>query len=141
MDYNYKQTNLSKAIFGGLFAGLIACGAAQIFNVIFRYITDYEPSEMINVQTLIFAPILVCVIAGIIYFMLTKFVKQGKLIYQILFIILTIVFVLVGFNANLKEGPHDTKLFRELHTCIIIILGIVTVFVLPYVTKHDVMNE
>ena len=141
MDYNYKQTNLSKAIFGGLFAGLIACAAAEIFNIIFRLSTGFSSATFINVETLIFAPVIFCVIAGILYFILTKFVKKGRLIYIVLFVLITVAGVVMGFMRHYtSSGPAFQKAL-VLHTGIVLIIGCTAAFVQPYVTKHDVLNE
>jgi hypothetical protein len=141
MDYNYKQTNLSKAIFGGLFAGLIACGISELYNIIFRYTTNYQPADLMNVETLIFAPVFFCVIAGIIYFILTKFSKKGRLIYTILFILITISVSFSALNMHLTESVLLIHQFRELFISIVIIIGVTATFILPYVTKHDALID
>jgi uncharacterized membrane protein len=141
MNYNYKQTNLSKALFGGLFAGLIASVATEIYNALFRYMTGFQPSDRINVEILIFEPILFCVIAGIFYFIATKFLNAGKVIYTVLFLLITAGLICLGLKIQIEGSDLLIQQFRELHTGVILIIGVIATFVLPYVTKHDVLNE
>ncbi len=139
---NYRQTNLSLAILGGLFAGLIASVGCEAYNVIFRYATHYDlATDSINVETLIFAPVLFSVIAGILYFIITKFIKGGKLIYTVLILLITLAVTFADFWVKLGSEFGNTAQLRELGLGIILIIGGIDTFVLPYVTKHDIMAE
>ncbi len=139
---NYKQTNLSLAILGGLFAGLIASVGCEIYNVIFRFATHYDrAADSINVETLIFAPVLFSVVSGILYFIITKFLKGGRVIYTVLILLITLAVAFADFWIKLGDEFGNIAELRELGLGIILIIGGVATFILPYVTKHDIMAE
>jgi hypothetical protein len=139
MDYEnfYIQTNLSKSIMAGLFAGILSSLASLAYDFIFRLITSFSLSPtIINVATIIFASLLLLLTSGIIYYVLTTFFKKaGEIIYIILFIALTLICANFALHYHRSPDAHLTLQFRELFLGIIIITGL-TSFLVPYFVKH-----
>ena len=77
MDYDYQQTNFSKAVLAGLFAGIAATLANLLYDYVYRDITSYWPSEIINVSSIIVATTLLLTVAGIIFHLFRQYIKTG----------------------------------------------------------------
>jgi 1-acyl-sn-glycerol-3-phosphate acyltransferase len=73
--------------------------------------------------------------------MITKSLNGGRIIYTFLFLLITLGLIFLGFRVQIEGSELLLRQFRELHTGSMVIIGGVGTFVLPYVTKHDVLNE
>src|SRR5437016_1321828 len=92
MDYEFRRPPLlTIALFAGLFTGILVAVVNLIYDFIYRAMTNYSFSEIINVTSLIFFLILLLIVAGFIYFLLKKFTKRGDIIFRAFYIIATIV--------------------------------------------------
>ncbi|OIR13295.1 hypothetical protein GALL_56800 [mine drainage metagenome] len=92
---------------------------------------------IINVATIIFASLIVLFTSGIIYYVLTTYLKKtGEVIYLAVFIILTVVCINVALHFQRSTDAHSLIQFRELLLGIVIITGLATFFV-PFLTKHE----
>ncbi len=137
MDYDYKQTGFSKILMTGLFTGIIATLLNLVYNYVYRSVTNLNPSEIINVSSLIFISVSVLLIAGFIYFLFVKYLKQGKIFYIILFLILTVLSIVVAFAFQRSSDPQISSQFRGLFIGVNLILGLSATFVIPYLSNHD----
>jgi asparagine N-glycosylation enzyme membrane subunit Stt3 len=119
-----NQSIFSKAILTGLFAGILATLACFIFEISFRVITQYEPSQYINVSSIIFIVNLILLTAGIVYYGLKKSFKRGSMFFLIL------SFITTAFCIWKSESFHrftDYKLsqeFSHLLSGILLIIGL-----------------
>lgn len=136
MEYNYNQTQLSKILFSGVFAGIIATVATLTFNFFYRMSTDYNESMVINVSSLIFGSLIILELCALIYLGLTSFMKNPSIIFLIVIIAIVALSILgtasVVHADNLVESTH----FRGLLMGIIIIFGICALSI-PYIIKHS----
>jgi len=137
MNYDYEQTEFSKALLSGLFAGILATLANLIYNFIFRGITEFNPSSIINVSSIIIVSVLVVTIAGIIFYLFNHHIKRGSIIFRIFFFALTVVAVYFSMQAPLSSDALVTKQFDELLAGIVVILGAFIVFYVPYLFDHE----
>src|SRR2546423_1005182 len=77
MNYEFKKFPfLTVALFAGVFTGFILGFVNLIFDLIYRGITDYSYSKIINALSIIILSVLLLLIAGLIYFFLVKYVKK-----------------------------------------------------------------
>lgn len=84
----------------GLFACIIITIANLIFNTIFRSITRFNPSQIVNVTSIIFVSILLSVVAGIFYYLLVPYAKKSTVLFSVLFIVLTVFVTYVAFTVT-----------------------------------------
>ena len=118
------QTPLSKSILAGLFAGILATMVCFVFEITYRMVTGYGPSDFINVSSIIFIVNLILLTAGIIYYGIKSAFKKGNLIFSLLSIATT------GFCIWKSESFHrftDYKLsleFSHLLSGILLIVGL-----------------
>ncbi len=136
-NYDYEQTEFSKSVLAGLFAGIFATFTNLIFNFGYRAITEYNPSELINVSSIIMCSIVIVTIAGIIFYFLHHHVKGGAILFRVIFIILTAISVYYAMQVQRSEDAIVSKQFQELLSGTIIILGAFIVFYIPYLYNHE----
>lgn len=139
MNFEYEQTEFSKSLLAGLFAGITATVLCLLFNAIIRYSIGFHLSEMINVSTIIFAMLILATLAGIVYYFFHHYIKKGGLLFQVLSVVLTALMVIGTQSVQRSSIPSLTIEFRELLTGIIIITALCVVFIIPYLYKHDIV--
>jgi len=136
-EYLPDQPYLAKAILAGVFAGIAATLGNLFYDLFFRAFTQFVPSQIINVATIIFATMLLFLVSGLLYFFSSNFLKQGMLVYIITFAILSILCFSWGLHINRSADPKITAHFRMLFLGIVSISGILATFFIPYLMKHQ----
>jgi hypothetical protein len=111
---------LLTGVFAG-FAGTILCLA---YNIIYRDDTGFLPSAIINVSSLIFAVNLLFVLIGITYFVCVRWLPKGDMVFEALFILLTILLLLATSGVHRSDDVVVNHEFKGLLSGIIIILGL-----------------
>lgn len=111
---------LLTGVFAG-FAGTILCLA---FNIFYRNDTGFLPSAIINVSSLIFAVNLLFVFIGLFYFACLRWLPKGDIVFEALFVLLTIVLLLATSGVRRSDDAVVNHEFRGLLSGIIIILGL-----------------
>ncbi len=137
MDYNYQQTQLSKSILAGVFAGLGATLFNLAYDYFYRDISGFTPSQIINVSSIIFGTMLLFTVAGYLHFLLKKFVPYGDAVYIILFAALTALCFYMGTHINRSSDPAEISQFRILFLGIEAVSGLAVAFLIPYLIKHE----
>ncbi len=136
-NYLPNQTLISKSLLAGVFAGIIATLSNLVYDFAVRTITEFSPSQIINVATIIFATMLFFSVCGLIYYWAGHFLKKGENVYVVVFTLLTAGCVWMGMHANRSTDPQVTANFRILLLGIIVISGLLATFYIPYLTKHS----
>ena len=139
MDYNYKQTPLSQAVFSGLFAGIIAALINLVYNYIVRDVTGFSPSSFINVSSIIFASVLLPVVAGVVFYFLNLWMKKrsAALLFTVVFTLLTTLVVVKGLFIQRSAIPTEIIDFRWLFTGVMLTIGGLITFCIPYLYRKD----
>ena len=140
MDYNeftYEPTEFSKSVLAGLFAGITATFASLIFNALIRKATGFPLSDMVNVSSIIFIVTLLVTIAGVIYYLFHHYFRRGSGLFQLAAIIVTALLIAGIMQVQRSDDPVLSKEFRELVSGIIGITGLCTIFIIPFLYKHD----
>jgi hypothetical protein len=137
MTYDYPQTEFSKSVMAGAFAGIMATLVNLAFDYFYRQSSQFSPSTIINVSSIIFVTMIIFVLAGFIYFWLNKLSKAGTVIYIALFSALTIYCFYMGLHINRSADPTEIAQFRTLYLGIEIPTGALAAFFVPYLVKHS----
>lgn len=136
MDYEFRKPPfLTIAIFAGLFTGFILTLVNLIYDFIYRDITQYSYSQIINVSSIIFASVLLLVVAGVIYFFLVKFVKKGELLYSALYLIGTVL--ICAFLISYQYAPPYSGGLKWLAAGVMALTGLFAMIGVPYFAKHN----
>ena len=136
MDYDYQQTHFSKAVLAGLFAGIAATLANLLYDYVYRDITSYWPSEIINVSSIIVATTLLLTVAGIIFHLFRQYIKNGSTGYFIFFTALTALCIYGALHVQRSSDPVVTIEFRQLLLGVVIISGAAALLI-PYLYRHS----
>lgn len=136
MNYDYSETPLSKSVLAGLATGIIATVLNLIYNFICRGITKLSLSfSVINVSTIIFATVLLCIIAGLVYYFIVLYLKKSIKIYEGLFIVITITAILLGMSYHRSTDLNISRQFEVLYLGMIIITGLFGAYVVPWLAR------
>jgi hypothetical protein len=135
MNNKYGRLLFSKAFLTSLFVGILATLVCFAYDIYFRTVTFYGPTEYINVSSIIFLVNIILMISGTVYYASTIWFKKGDLIYTVFFL------VLIGFCLWKTGTIHRfndyqlNKNFIQLLGGTIVIIGIAILSV-PYIFKH-----
>jgi len=137
MNYDYEQTEFSKSLLAGVFAGISATILSLLYNAFFRGIIGFNLSDIINVSTIIFALMTVVTIAGVIFYFFHHYLRRGTLVFQLASVLITVLLIVGSMQIQRSDNPVLSEEFRELLWGIIGITGICTVFIIPFLYKND----
>jgi hypothetical protein len=137
MNHDYEQTEFSKSLLAGLFAGIAATFFSLLYNSYFRLYTGFPLSEMVNVSTIIFALVLIVTVAGLIFYLFHHYFKKGTIIYQMAGTVITGLLIAGAMQVQRSSDSILANEFRELLLGVITITGVCTVLVVPFLFKRD----
>lgn len=124
MDYEFRQSPVSKAILTSVFVGFIATIVCLIYNIIFRESTGYLPADFINVSSLIFGVNLIFFVIGLVYSFLHSSFKRGDLFFEVIFGAIVVLCAWRAAYVHMQNNGTLTSEFRTLLIGVIIIMGI-----------------
>jgi hypothetical protein len=137
MNYDYEQSDFSKCILAGVFSGLAATVTNLTYNYFYRDHTKYTPSGIVNITTIIFGTMLLFIICSYLYFVLSKAMKSGTMIYTILFAGLTLLGLWAILGGQHEAGSLLATDFKGLIMGMEIISGALLTFFIPFLMKHQ----
>jgi hypothetical protein len=138
MNYDYKQTPLSQAVFAGLFVGILATLINLAYNYAFRGITNFSLSTIVNVSSLIFGSVLLPVVAGVIFYFINLITKKGSsVIFTLLFGVLTVIVIVKALSIQRSPNPQESIEFRWLFAGVMLTIGGLTTFLVPYLYRKN----
>jgi hypothetical protein len=107
---------VTKTIFlQSLIAGVLAAIAANIYNQIYFFATQIDYSNIVNVGSLIGLNLLVSLVAGVIYFLLTKlFPAKGSIIFNFVYSVGSFACVIIPIALTLPLSQPFPELFPGL---------------------------
>ena len=137
MNYDYAQTDLSRGVLSGLFAGLTAAVANTVFVLIFRSITAFYGFSGLDITVIVFGSILQMIACGLLFSFFVHYLKRGIRFYISIVVIITILIVILGIMVRrsvIGEVPED---FKILVVGTQVIIGCLAAFFIPYLFRHD----
>jgi len=124
-----KNTSLSRSLLAGLVCGLIAAFLNAGYNFFYRKAADLTSYKVIEPLLIFFAFPLLFLIVGIIFFEMVENIKNGRLLFTILFLVL----MLVGIILDISQLG---KAIEGLLLGIILITGLLISLLLPFLATH-----
>ncbi|MBS1921668.1 MAG: hypothetical protein JST17_15590 [Bacteroidetes bacterium] len=128
MQEETYQTPFSNAMLTSVFVGFVSAILCLIYNIVYRSETGYQPSEIINVSSLIFSVNLFFVIIGLIYSAFVRNSTKPEFVFIIIFLLLIILAVYKSQTVVRSTGAPDHEQqvahFRGLLTGIVLIAGV-----------------
>jgi ABC-type thiamin/hydroxymethylpyrimidine transport system permease subunit len=136
METDLRESPFYRSLMSGLFAGIVITIANLAYNFLYRDLTSFNPSYFVNVTTIIFISILLSLVAGILYYLIVPYAKKSRLLYIILFVLLTAFVTYLAFTVQRSVDMKVTTQFHGLFAGIVIITGLVDAFLIPYMAEH-----
>ena len=125
------QTPFTRAFMTALFAGIITSVICLIYNGIYRDQTGLEPTDIINVSSIIFGVNILFLLLGILFYVMRLWKGTGEIIYIAALALLT-AFLSWKAEAVIRSSNQDVTIaFRGLLLGIILIIGISASIVVP----------
>jgi hypothetical protein len=113
-----------KAMMTGLFIGIIDTIICLGYNIGYRDMTGYLPSEFINVSSLIFIVNLLLLVIGIIYFAFIKVFGKRDIVFIMVCLLFTAYLLWKVETGHRFEDSHLNAGFHGLLSGIILICGL-----------------
>ncbi len=141
MKPDFEKTIFYRSYMTCVFAGLIGTVLCMIYDLTFVQVMRFPLSSIINVSTLIFAINLIFLVIGACYYWSVKFLPFGEIIYVIVFLVLTIVFILMLQKFQRTDDSVINGKFRWLSSGIVVILGLLAAVAVPLLYRSKKFDE
>jgi hypothetical protein len=116
LQFRLQNNNMYKRIFfQSVIAGILAAIAASIYSRIYFFANEADFSKVLNTMGMCGLAILICMIAGLFYWGLSKwFGKKGEIVFNFLFSMLSFAGVMVPISITLPLQIQFPELFPGL---------------------------
>ena len=104
-----------KTFFHSFIAGILASVAGIIYNRIYYFATEADFSRVLNTGSIIALNMMVCLVAGMLYWALAKSLKKkGDVVFSFLFSIVSFGCVIIPISISLPLQVKLPELFPGL---------------------------
>lgn len=141
MENESMQTPFTRAFMTALFAGIITSVICLIYNGVYRDETGLEPTDIINVGSIIFGVNIIFLLLGILFYIMRLWKGAGEVIYIVALALLT-AFLSWKAESVVRSSNHDVTIaFRGLLLGIILIMGVSASIALPVLFHNKKFEE
>jgi hypothetical protein len=137
MNYDYPQTDLSRGILSGLFAGLIAVTVNIVFVVMFRIVAAFYEFNGLDITVIIFGSIIQSIACGLLFYFFVHYLNRGVDFYRLVVLIVTVFIVIAGImlrHSVMGDVPNN---FKYMVVGTQVVIGGLALFFIPYLFRHD----
>lgn len=124
-----KNTSISRALMAGLACGIAAAVLSGIYTYFYRKATDYSGSFYFEPLLLFVGFPILFLVAALIYFEMTDYMRRGGLLFSIVILALVVVGAFFGLG-EIDRGEEGLLLGYML------IGGILLAVLLPFLATH-----
>ena len=136
-----EKTITSNAILTAVFAGIVATLLSIVYYLVFKDVTDFPYSKLINVSSLIFIINTIFLVIGFIYYMFIKISKRADLIFIICMFVLTAVAVWGASGVHRTNNGLINQEFHQLLIGLILIIGVTAFAGMPFLYHNKAFNR
>lgn len=137
MNYDYPQSDLSRGVLSGLFAGIAAALINLTFMIIYRYATDFTDFNGMDITVIVFGSLFLSIACGVVFYFFVHFLNKGIAFYRILVCIITLAIIILGIVVRTSMMGQVPFEFRVLVVGTQTIIGLLAIFLIPYIFAHD----
>jgi len=137
MNYDYPQTDFSRGILSGLFAGLIAAVANTVFVLVYRSAMAFFEFNGLDVTVIVFGSIIQLITCGLLFYFFVHYMNRGIGFYRLVVIIVTILIVFLGIMVRRSVMGSVPEDFKVLVVGTQVVIGCLATFFIPYLFSHD----
>jgi FlaA1/EpsC-like NDP-sugar epimerase len=135
MEPPKKIPALSRSILAGVFTGIIATIAAIIYNVLYRSLTNYFSTQIVNFFSTVVSTIVVIMIISLAFYFVTKDAEKRSNVFSFSLIALAVLaMAAVLFSA--ASGGFVFGGDKGLIAGHIFIGAMLAAFLIPYFYRH-----
>lgn len=136
-----EKTITSNAILTAVFAGIVATLLSFIYYLVFKDVTDFPYSSLINVSSLIFIINTVFLVLGFIYYMFLKIARRADLAFMVCMCVLTAIAVWAAAGVHRASNGLINREFHELLIGLILIIGVTALAGMPFLYHNKTFNR
>jgi hypothetical protein len=136
-----EKTTTSNAILTAVFAGIIATLLSFVYYLVFKQVTGFPYSMLINVASLIFIINTIFLAIGFIYYMFLKTSRRADLAFIICMCVLTGIAVWGASGINRADSAIVNQEFHQLLIGLILIIGITAFAGMPFLYHNKTFNR
>jgi hypothetical protein len=137
MKANHERPAFSRCVLAALFSGIIATCIGLLYDIVYRGITEYNPSFIINVPSIIFGTLVASLAAGVIFYLCISYIKGGVQVFRIFFLALSALLAFVAFRSHYGGNLPAFRGFSGLLFGIDAILAVFIIVLIPYFFRHN----
>ncbi|MBX3255250.1 MAG: hypothetical protein KF862_14010 [Chitinophagaceae bacterium] len=132
MEDENMQTPFTRAFMTALFVGIITSVICLIYNSIYRDETGLEPTDIINVGSIIFGVHIIFLMLGILFYLMRLLKGAGEIIYIAALALLTAFLAWKAEGVVRSSNAEVTVAFRGLLLGIVLIIGVGASLAVPF---------
>jgi hypothetical protein len=136
-----EKTTTSNAILTAVFAGIAATLLSFVYYLIFKDVTGFPYSRLINVSSLIFIINIIFLVIGFIYYMFIKLSKRADLAFIICMCVLTALGIWGALGIHRADNGMLNTEFHELLIGLILIIGVTAFAGMPILYHNKAFNR
>jgi hypothetical protein len=136
-----EKTITSSAILTAVFAGIVATLLSFVYYLVFKDVTDFPYSSLINVSSLIFIINTIFLVIGFIYYMFLKISRRADLIFIISMCVLTALAVWGASGIHRADNGVINREFHQLLIGLILIIGVTAFAGMPFLYHNKAFNR
>ena len=141
MENEFKKTIFYRALMTSVFVGIFGTLLTMVYDLVFVEYLKFPLSAIINVASLIFAVNIAFLVIGFLYYGFITSFPKGNMLYIAIFVLLTIFFTWKAEGVHRTDDYAVNLQFRHLLSGIIIIMGILAAFAVPYLYHNKRFEE
>ena len=136
-----EKTITYNAILTAVFAGIAATLLSFVYYLIFKDVTGFPYSSLINVSSLIFIINIIFLVIGFIYYMFIKISKRADLAFIICMCVLTALAIWGALGIHRADNGMLNTEFHELLIGLILIIGVTAFAGIPLLYHNKAFNR
>ncbi|WP_447640222.1 MULTISPECIES: hypothetical protein [Chitinophagaceae] len=142
-EMDNKFDVFTRCVLVGLLVGITAVYANLLFDLLFRYVTKFNLSAIINVSSIIMGCVILLMICGILYYGFRVWFKQGaNVAFTVVMLALTAFCIWKVSGIVRSPIQKETIEFRELLIGILCVNGILgAIFIPMFYSKEKLVSN
>lgn len=141
MNKDFPKSVFYRAFMTSVFVGIASTLICIVFDLVFVSANELRLSAFINVSSLIFGVNTLFLVIGLIYYLFVSSFKKGDVFYIALLVLITALLAWRSENVIRTSDVATNHKFQGLLTGVVIILGAMAAFVVPFLYHNKKFDD
>lgn len=141
MENDFQTSVFYRTFMTAVFVGIFATVVALVYDLVFVQNFGFPLSTIINVSSLIFGVNIAFLVIGVLYYAFIASFKKGDLLYIVLLVATTAFLAWRSEHAHRVPDESVNHQFRNLLAGIVIIMGSMAAFLVPFLYHNKKFGE